>query len=177
MGKILAEVRWFSILFWFVLIVLGSYISFTIPYLSPDIPFTAQSLVVFLAAVFLKPKEFLLAIGIYLLSGSIGLPVFASGTAGINKLVGPSGGFLYGFLFSGMLISYLFESLSLSNLHALLVFLLGTLVLFSCGIFHLSLQFNFPKAIEFGLIPFWKMGLLKAIIAWLITSVFYQRTA
>jgi len=83
-----------------VLLVISAYISITLPVSEKGIPFTAQSLVVFILAGILPLRVFLIVILSYLLLGIVGLPVFADGSSGWAKITGGSGGFLYGFAVS-----------------------------------------------------------------------------
>lgn len=62
------------------------------------VPLTLQLLVVILAALLLTPAQAGLAVGVYLLEGAIGLPVFAGMLGGVGVLAGPTGGYLWGFL-------------------------------------------------------------------------------
>ncbi|MBT8232374.1 MAG: biotin transporter BioY [Saprospiraceae bacterium] len=152
------------------LLLLSSYVSFSVPILETGIPFTMQSLAVFVIAGFLNPREFVITILIYLAIGSVGLPVFSDGSSGIDKIFGSSGGFLYGFIFSGFFISYNINKKEIIKFTDLvLIFFIATFILFFFGILHLSFKFGFSKALEYGLFPFWKMGLVKAIIASAIT--------
>lgn len=64
----------------------------------PGVPLTLQSLAVSLAGLLLGPRDGAAAVAVYLAAGAIGLPVFAGGKAGAGVLVGPTGGFLFGFL-------------------------------------------------------------------------------
>lgn len=68
------------------------------------IPFTLQTLGVFLAAGVLGGRRGALAVLVYLLLGLVGLPVFAGFTGGPGALLTPSGGYLVGFLFSALLM-------------------------------------------------------------------------
>lgn len=61
------------------------------------VPVTLQVLVVAVAALVLSPAEALLALALYLALGAVGMPVFSAGGAGIGVLLGPTGGFLFGF--------------------------------------------------------------------------------
>lgn len=63
------------------------------------IPFTLQMFAVTFAIVVLKPQEAIAAIVGYLLLGSIGVPVFSGMRGGVGVLAGPTGGFLWGYLF------------------------------------------------------------------------------
>lgn len=71
------------------------------------IPFTLQTFGVFLALRFLGGKKGTVSIIIYLLLGAAGLPVFSNFGAGIGKIMGPTGGYLLGFIFSGLVIAVL----------------------------------------------------------------------
>lgn len=66
------------------------------------IPFTLQNFAISFIVLALKPKEAIAAIAGYLLLGAIGLPVFAGFTGGIGKFLGPTGGFLWGYLVGGI---------------------------------------------------------------------------
>lgn len=77
----------------------GSYL--VIP-LGP-IPFSLQPVFVFLAGFLLGPARGFFAMSLYLAAGIAGLPVFAGGAAGLGHLLGPTGGYLVGFLFSPLL--------------------------------------------------------------------------
>lgn len=63
------------------------------------VPLTLQTFIVSLAGVFLYSKWGTISVGIYILLGAIGLPVFSSYGSGLAKLFGPTGGFIFGFLF------------------------------------------------------------------------------
>lgn len=72
-----------------------------------SIPFTLQTFGVFLALRFLGGKKGTLSIIIYLLLGAVGLPVFSNFGAGVGKILGPTGGYMLGFIFSGIVIMLL----------------------------------------------------------------------
>ena len=59
------------------------------------VPFTLQNFAIGLIATVFRPREAVLSVGLYLLLGAIGIPVFASGGAGFHVLVGPSAGYLW----------------------------------------------------------------------------------
>lgn len=67
------------------------------------IPFTLQTLGIFLAIGLLGTKGGTLAVLIYLLLGTVGLPVFAGMKGGMGVLMGPTGGYLVGFLLTAIL--------------------------------------------------------------------------
>lgn len=62
------------------------------------VPITLQTLVVAVAALVLTPAEAFLALALYVAVGAVGAPVFSGGNGGIGVLLGPTGGFLAGFV-------------------------------------------------------------------------------
>lgn len=80
-----------------VIIVVCSWI--TIPFV---VPFTLQTFGVFLALKVLGGKNGTCAIAIYILLGIVGLPVFSGFHSGLGHIMGPTGGYIVGFLFSGI---------------------------------------------------------------------------
>lgn len=77
--------------------VLAALSQLSIP-LPSGVPVTLQTLAVALCGYVLGPRFGALATGLYLLLGGIGLPVFAQLSGGADKLIGVTGGFLWGFL-------------------------------------------------------------------------------
>ena len=71
------------------------------------VPFTMQTFAVFLAMLVLGGKKGTIVIGIYLLLGAVGLPVFSKGTAGIGVLLGNTGGYMIGWLILGMIMIFI----------------------------------------------------------------------
>ena len=64
------------------------------------IPFTLQTLGIFVAAGMLGAKRSTLSVLVYVLLGVVGVPVFAGFSGGISVLVGPTGGYIVGFIFT-----------------------------------------------------------------------------
>ena len=71
----------------------------TVPF---TVPFTMQTFGVFAALLLLGGGDGTAAIGLYLLLGCVGLPVFSGFRGGPGHLLGPTGGYLVGFLFTGL---------------------------------------------------------------------------
>lgn len=69
-----------------------------------QIPFTLQTMGVFLAVGLLGGRRGTLAILVYVLMGAIGLPVFSGFAGGLGKLLGATGGYIIGFLFSALIM-------------------------------------------------------------------------
>ena len=68
-----------------------------------EISVTLQTLAAFLALGLLGGFRGTVAIAVYLFMGAVGLPVFSGFRGGFSVLLGPSGGYLWGFLLSGLL--------------------------------------------------------------------------
>lgn len=81
------------------LIAVGAWIAIPTP---ARIDFNLQTLGVFLAVGVLGGKRGTLAILAYLLLGLVGAPVFSGFSGGPGALLTPSGGYLVGFLFTGL---------------------------------------------------------------------------
>lgn len=67
------------------------------------VPFTMQTFAVFAALGLLGGRRGTLAVVVYLLLGAVGLPVFSGFNSGLSALLGPTGGYLVGFLVSALL--------------------------------------------------------------------------
>lgn len=88
-----------------ILIAICSWI--TIP---GALPFTLQTFGVFLTVSVLGGKRGTIAVLLYIFIGLIGIPVFSGFQGGLGVLLGPTGGYIIGFIFSA-LIMWLFEIL------------------------------------------------------------------
>ncbi len=91
-------------------------------------PFTLQTFAVFLCVGLLGGKYACVAVLCYLVLGAVGVPVFAGFRGGIAQLVGPTGGFLLGFLVAVLITGYLPKKLSL-----FVRMLFGLLACYACG--------------------------------------------
>ena len=130
-----------------------------------DIPITGQTLAILSWSFFLKEKEAMLALGIYLIAGICGAPIFADGSYGLDKLFGGSGGYLIGFLVAAFIVSNLQNRFNPTTFLSILgCTILGTVVILLFGIGRLISLYGFEKGIEYGLIPFWKGAILKILI-------------
>ncbi|GHV78666.1 biotin transporter BioY [Spirochaetia bacterium] len=79
----------------------GTFIAIPLPF-SP-VPVVLQNLFAVLAGLTLGPLGGSLAVGLYLLAGALGAPVFAGASGGITRFLGPTGGFLAGYLLAALI--------------------------------------------------------------------------
>ncbi len=82
-----------------VLIAICSWIS-----IPAAVPFTLQTLGIFLTVGILGGKRGMIAVLVYILLGAIGIPVFAGFSGGIGVLTGTTGGYIVGFLASALVM-------------------------------------------------------------------------
>ncbi len=152
------------------LTAVGAFI--TIPF-SP-VPLSLQTFFTLLAGMTLGSSIATTSQVIYVLLGAIGLPVFAGLRGGMGVLLGPTGGFLWGFIISAYLMGKLVESRkSEKNMtFYFLVGLEGTLFIYLIGILQLSLvtAIGIKKALMVGLLPFVLGDIMKLIAASFLAS-------
>lgn len=75
-----------------------------------NVPITLQSLLVLLPAIWFGWRVGLITVILYILAGGFGLPVFAGGSSGWEKIINPvSGGFFWGFVLSAIITGYIAE--------------------------------------------------------------------
>lgn len=109
-------------------------------------------------------------VALYLLEGAVGLPVFA-GTPekgiGLAYMVGPTGGYLAGFVIAATAVGWLAErGWDRKMAPTLIAMVAGTAIIFACGILWLGTVLGWDKPIlEFGLIPFLPAAAFKVALA------------
>lgn len=75
------------------------------------VPFTLQTLGVFVAAAMLGLKRGTVSIVVYILLGLVGVPVFAGFSGGVSVLFGPTGGYIVGFIFTAVAVGLMTDRL------------------------------------------------------------------
>ena len=148
------------------LTAVGAYISIPIG----PVPIVLANLFVLIAGLLLGKKWAPASMGIYLLLGAIGLPVFAGGASGFAVLAGPTGGFLFGYLAAAFviaLISGIGETRIWKDIVAVLA---GIFVIYLLGVPWLkyNLSMDWSKALSVGMVPFIPGDLFKGAIAVLL---------
>ncbi|MBP2030064.1 biotin transport system substrate-specific component [Methanohalophilus levihalophilus] len=132
------------------------------------VPITLQVLFVFLAGAFLGARWGAASMVVYLLLGIAGLPVFAGGAAGLGVLLGPTGGYLIGFIASAAVIGYLVERFPGKSIsYASVYFLAGMIVIYIFGYLQLMYVASLSpvQAFTLGVAPFILFDAIKAIAA------------
>jgi len=147
-----------------LLLAATSYISFNLPY-SP-VPITGQTFGVLLTAMALGRIRGTGVVLAYLLEGCAGLPVFAGGTAGIMKIIGPTGGYLIGFLAGAYVIGWLADQgWDKSYWKSVLAMIIGSAVIFAFGLIWLFKWVPAGMLLPIGLYPFLPGSVIKITLA------------
>lgn len=141
------------------------------------VPISFTNLAIYISLYSLGMKKGTSSYLIYLFIGFVGLPVFSGFSGGPGKLLGPTGGYLFGFIFmaivSGYFIDKYFDKWKLSFLGMVL----GTALCYLFGTGWLAFQANlsFNQAMALGVIPFIPGDLLKISFAATIGPMLRKR--
>lgn len=145
-----------------LLISLFAKVAIYLPF-SP-VPIAIQPHIVLLFAVLLGCKRGSLAVLAFLAQGAFGLPVFAGGTCGLAILLGPTGGYLFGYVAAAFITGFLIErSEKRSLLSAFWAMVIGSMCIYFFGAIYLSTFIGFKSAILLGILPFGIGDLLKIV--------------
>jgi biotin transporter BioY len=129
------------------------------------VPITGQTFAVLMLAALLGSKRGVLAIIAYLVEGILGLPVFAGGM-GPATLIGPTGGYLVGFVAVAYVVGRLAEMGWDKRVSTTVAAMLaGEIVLYAFGVCWLAIMTNIRIALAVGLYPFIVGDILKVVLA------------
>ncbi len=135
------------------------------------VPVTFQVFVVCLAALLLRPAWAFASVGVFLLLGAVGVPVFAGGTAGFGVIAGPTGGYLIGFALAalaGAAVRVGLELTSLPQVAADAAAVTVTIIaIYAVGATWLAVStgMGWAKALAAGVAPFVVADIVKAAVA------------
>ena len=130
------------------------------------VPVTGQTLVVLLIGMTYGPRLGGVTIAAYLFEGAIGLPVFAGGAAGVAVLMGPTAGYLFGFLLAAAAMGYLAErGIGRTVVSTIAAMVIGNCVVYLCGALWLADFIGFSQAIVMGVLLFLYADALKLVVA------------
>jgi biotin transport system substrate-specific component len=154
--------------------LLAASVLVTVPF--GTVPLTLQVLVVVLIALIVPPGWAALAVGTYLLAGAAGLPVFSGFRGGLAVLLGPMGGYLFGFLLAAVVGSWVrlrLEARSASAMDDVVAAVVVVLVVYAVGWLQLALVTGMgaTPALLAGVAPFLVPDAIKAAVAVVIAPV------
>ena len=150
-----------------IIIAICSYISIPL-----TIPITLQTFGIFITCLLLGGKRGTSSIILWILLGIIGLPVFSSFKSGISAIIGPTGGYIIGFIFTGI-IMWLYESFYKNNkIFTILTMFFGQIICYTFGTVWFILiyinkgsQMSISKALSICITPFILFDIIKIILA------------
>ncbi|GEK92071.1 biotin transporter BioY [Alkalibacterium kapii] len=139
------------------------------------VPITLQVVLFLLIPAMLGPVKGMLAIGIYMLTGLLGFPVFAGGAGGIGQLLSPSFGYILGAMPVGLFVGKRITGKS-SKIHNGVIMLIGVFILYVIGIVYqyglLNIVLDTPVTLSAlvttNLTVFLPIDTLKVLVAALV---------
>lgn len=155
-----------------VIITICSWISIPGP-----VPFTLQTFAVFTALLLLGTRDGLISITVYLLLGAVGVPVFSGFSGGIGHLLGPTGGYLIGFIVMGFVFGIVRHLIKHPLASAITASILGLAACYAFGTVWFVIVYSQTKsAITFGaalslcVIPFIIPDAIKMALAIILSA-------
>ena len=161
-----------GVLSFMALTVAGAYIRIPLPF--TPVPITLQTFFVLLAGAFLGKKLGSLSQLGYVGVGIFGMPVFTGGLFGIARLMGPTGGYLAGFVVASFVIgAFLGKDNHAPFIKIVAAMVVGLAIIFTLGAIQLSvvMGLSLQKAVALGVLPF----IIGDAIKLLAAAAIYQR--
>jgi biotin transport system substrate-specific component len=145
------------------LAAVGSYIHIPIG----PVPIVLTNLFVLLAGLLMGSRWGLASMGIYLLVGAIGIPVFAGGRGGLAHFLGPTGGYLFGYALAAWITGFISERRRGFLFWEIFSVFIGLLAVYVLGVPWLRwvTHFSWEKTFIVGMFPFLPGDVIKASVA------------
>lgn len=160
--KIVWSKQLFSILLGSFIMAIFANISIKLPF--TPVPIVCQNFIAILLGIILGPKKGALSVMAYLAQGMIGLPVFANMASGALVLIGPTGGYLIGYVISAFVAGYLYRESKQFSL--ILAMTAAVFCQYALGLIQLSFFVGPGSVLTLGFFPFIIGDLLKMAIAY-----------
>jgi len=151
------------------LTAIGAFIRIPVP---GPVPITLQIFFVILTGLVLGSRWGGTSMIVYVMLGLIGLPVFAGGLSGIGVLLGPTGGYLIGFIIGAFVTGLISHRAKESLLASVLAVVSGLFMIYLSGIIQLSiiLHISLWEAVVMGVLPFVLFDCIKIAAAVIIAG-------
>ena len=159
------------------IVALGAQLELKLPY--TPVPITGQSLSIVVGGLLFGRQIAIAGTAAYLLEGAAGLPVFSGGGSGLHHLVGPTGGYLIGFLPAAYIAGTAKDNgLTRSPLGVFLTVLASSIPIFFLGVLRLWMVIgDLSLALSSGFYPFIPGDFIKALLASMVTPIGMLRTS
>ena len=149
-----------------VLIALSAQIAVPLPF--TPVPVTGQTFAILVVGMALGARRGALAVMAYLMEGASGLPVFAGGTGGMAVLMGPTAGYLFGFIPAAFATGWLAEKgWDRNAISTALAMAIGNAIIYVPGLIVLGTMLNATPSVTlgYGFLPFYMGDLVKLALA------------
>ncbi len=145
------------------LMAVGAYIHVPVG----PVPIVLTNLFVLLSGLLIGSRWGLVSVGLYLLIGAIGMPVFYGGKGGIAHILGPTGGYLFGFALSAWGTGFISQRFRHHVVGEGIAVIFGVLAVYGVGVPWLKLVtgMSWEKAWLVGMLPFLVGDAVKAFVA------------
>ena len=154
-------------------IILCTLLAFKLP--GSNIPQTAQTLGVLVVAAILGKNYGFSSVVLYLAVGLVGIPVFAEGTMGLEVFMGPTRGYLLGFLVAALLCGWWCnQSHNQFFISIFTIMILAHVLILAMGWIWLSSKIGPNEAFTQGVLPFFYGALIKSLIATLVVMFYFK---
>ncbi len=147
-----------------LLIALSAQLQINLPF-SP-VPITGQTFAVLLLGALYGSRRGPATVVTYLALGAIGLPVFAGGAFGVARLVGPTAGYLVGFIVAAFVVGLLSErGWDRKPWSTAASMIIGNGIIYLAGVLWLSRFVGWQAVLSTGFLPFLAGDALKIALA------------
>lgn len=156
-----------------VICIIGP-ISVTLPF--TPVPISLQIFAIYITAYALGFSRSIVSTGIYLLLGAVGLPVFSGYQGGFSRLVGPTGGYLVGYIFIALIVGGVISKFPKKIwLHGLAMVIAVTICyMFGTVWFTIQANVDFKSALYMCVIPFILGDVIKIALALVVGPAIYH---
>ncbi|MDW7776864.1 MAG: biotin transporter BioY [Methanosarcinales archaeon] len=152
------------------LTAIGAFIKIPLP-LSP-VPITLQVFFVLLAGLLLGARWGGTSMVVYVMLGIIGLPVFSGGSSGLGVLMGPTGGYLIGFVAGAFITGLIYTEAGHNMPVTIGAMICGLAAIYLPGVIQLSFVANMSllQAVAVGIVPFLIGDAIKIVAALIVAD-------
>ena len=132
-----------------------------------QIPFTLQTLAIFISGAMLGWKRGTISILIYILLAAVGVPVLAGLKGGVDKIFGVTGGYILGFILTALIVGGITEFFGKSIPSLIISMTLGLMVCYILGTvwYCIFANVDFISALLLCVVPFLLADAAKIAVA------------
>ena len=155
----------------------------SIPVPGTPLPIVLQNMMVVLDGLLLGPVWGTAAVVLFILSGIIGLPVFSGGTAGIARIMGPTGGFIIGYAISALVAGLIASRPAIGKKTSVVLLavaaLCGFAVMYIPGVFHFmrTMDKTFGETMALCVLPYLPGDGIKLVLSVIMAATLRKSVA